>query len=73
MTRRTALKTSAGLTLAAAAMPAAPAAAPGRLKQSAARWCFNKVPLEDFCRQAADMGLQGVDLVEPAEWPTIRK
>jgi hydroxypyruvate isomerase len=72
MTRRSALKTSAGLALTAAAS-SAPAAPAGRLKQSAARWCYGKIPLEDFCRQAAAMGLSGVDLVEPPDWPTIRK
>src|SRR3982751_1990667 len=72
MTRRSALKTSAGLALAATA-PLAPAAPAGRLKQSAARWCYNKIPLEDLCREGAALGLSGVDLVEPPDWPTIRK
>jgi len=62
-----------GLALAAAAAPRGEAAGAGRLKQSAARWCYNKVPLEDLCRQAAEMGLSGLDLVEPDDWPTIRK
>jgi len=73
MTRRSAFKTSAGLALAAAAGGAAAAAPAGRLKQSAARWCYNKIPLDDFCRQAAEVGVNGIDLVEPADWPTIRK
>jgi hydroxypyruvate isomerase len=74
MTRRSALKTSAGLALAAAAVPNAPAApATGRIKQSAAKWCYNKVPFEDLCKQGSAMGLQGVDLVEAVDWPTIRK
>ena len=72
MTRRSALKTSAGLAL-APPRPSAPAAPAGRLKQSAARWCYSKIPLDDFCRQAAELGLSGVDLVEPPDWPTIRK
>ncbi len=72
MTRRTAFQAAAGLALASAARPL-PAAGAGRLKQSVARWCFGKIPLDDFCRQAAAMGLSGVDLVEPEEWPTIRK
>src|SRR3982751_1894502 len=72
MTRRSALKTSAGLALAATA-PVAPAAPAGRLKQSAARWCYGKIPMEDFCRQAAALGLSGIDLVEPPDWPVIRK
>jgi hydroxypyruvate isomerase len=72
MTRRSALKTSAGLALAAAATPNAPAAT-GRLKQSAAKWCYNKMAFEDFCKQASALGLQGVDLVEAPDWPVIRK
>src|SRR5947208_15409781 len=73
MNRRSALKTTAGLALSAAAAPVAPAAPAGRLKQSAARWCYGKIPMEDFCRQAAALGLSGVDLVEPPDWPVIRK
>jgi hydroxypyruvate isomerase len=73
MTRRSALKTTAGLALAAAASPNAPAAPAGRLKQSAAKWCYGKIPMEDFCRQGAEIGLSGVDLVEPPDWPTIKK
>jgi hydroxypyruvate isomerase len=72
MTRRTAFHAAAGLAL-ASAVRTLPAASSGRLKQSVARWCFNKIPLDDFCRQAAEMGIRGVDLVEPEEWPTIRK
>ena len=73
MTRRSALKTSAGLALAAAAVPNAPAASAGRIKQSAAKWCYSKTPFEELCRQGAEMGLQGIDLVEAPDWPTIRK
>jgi hydroxypyruvate isomerase len=72
MTRRSALKTSAALALTAAATPNAPAAT-GRLKQSAARWCYSKIPLDDLCRQTAELGLQGLDLVEPPDWPVLRK
>jgi hydroxypyruvate isomerase len=72
MTRRTALRTTAGLA-AAAAVPAAPAPAAGRLKQSACKWCYPKVPFEDLCRQGAAMGLSGIDLVQPPDWPTIQK
>jgi hydroxypyruvate isomerase len=72
MTRRTAFQAAAGLALASAARPL-PAAGAGRLKQSVARWCFGKIPLDDFCRQCAEIGLSGIDLVEPEDWPTIRK
>jgi hydroxypyruvate isomerase len=71
MTRRSALITT-GLALGAAARRS-PAAPQGRLKQSVARWCFAKISVDDLCRQAAEMGIQGIDLVEPADWPTLKK
>jgi len=72
MTRRSVLQT---IPAALACAPAERAAEPpsGRLKQSLCRWCYAKIPLDDLCRQAAEMGVSGVDLVEPADWPTIRK
>ena len=70
MTRRNALIISTGLALAPAGRGAA---STGRLKQSVARWCYAKTPLEDLCRQAAEMGLAGIDLVDPPDWPTIKK
>jgi len=29
--------------------------------------------MEEFCRQAAEMGITGMDLVGPNDWPTCRK
>jgi hydroxypyruvate isomerase len=72
MTRRSALQTIPAGLAAAQSGPSAPASA-GRLKQSLARWCYAKIPLDDLCRQAAAIGVSGIDLVEPADWPTIRK
>ena len=63
---------TAGLALGQASGPVSAAPA-GRLKQSAARWCYSKISLDDLCRQGAEMGLSGIDLVEPDDWPTIRK
>ena len=45
----------------------------GRLKQSVARWCYNKIPIEDLAREAAAMGLKGIDLVGPNDWPALKK
>jgi len=45
----------------------------GRLKQSAARWCYSKMSLDDLCRNAANIGLKGIDLVNHDEWETVRK
>jgi hydroxypyruvate isomerase len=73
MTRRSAIEAmSTGLALLPVTREAAAAPA-GRLKQSAARWCYSKMSLEDLCRNAADMGLRGIDLVEPKDWPTLTK
>jgi len=70
MTRRDALK--AGV-VAAAVAPLSAAPSAGRLKQSLARWCYAKIPIDDLCRAAAGMGITGMDLVAPEDWPTLRK
>jgi hydroxypyruvate isomerase len=45
----------------------------GRLKQSVCRWPYSKIPLEDFCRAVADMGLTAIDLLDENQWPVVRK
>jgi hydroxypyruvate isomerase len=40
----------------------------GNLKQSAARWCYKQIPLPDFCRAVAAIGLPAIDLLEENEW-----
>ena len=40
----------------------------GRLKQSVCRWCYQRIPLEEFCKGVADMGLGAIDLLQPEEW-----
>jgi hydroxypyruvate isomerase len=44
-----------------------------RLRQSVSRWPYARIPLPDFCRAVADMGLTAVDLLEEAEWPVARE
>ena len=51
----------------------APAARNGRLKQSVCQWCYSKIPLDDLCAAAAEMGLQSVELIQPQDFPTVRK
>jgi hydroxypyruvate isomerase len=46
---------------------------PGRLKQSAARWCYSKIEIEDLCRQAAEIGLVALDLIDEKDWPVLKK
>jgi hydroxypyruvate isomerase len=45
----------------------------GRLKQSVSRWPYAAIPLPEFCRAVAEMGLTAVDLLEEAEWPVARQ
>ena len=46
----------------------------GRLKQSVTRGVFGRgIPFEDSCREAARLGCKGYDLIEPADWPVLKK
>jgi hydroxypyruvate isomerase len=45
----------------------------GRLKQGVSRWCYKQWTLDDLCANAKRLGVEGVDLVDPPDWPTIRK
>ena len=45
----------------------------GRIKQSACRWCYQKTPLEDLCAFAAQIGLKGIDLLDPADYEVPRR
>lgn len=45
----------------------------GRLKQAVAFWCFRKLGLERLCQEAARIGLKGIDLVGPEQWPVVQK
>src|SRR5579884_1106341 len=71
MTRRNLL--GAAAITAAAQFPSHAAPSGGRLKQSAARWCYRSMSLDDLCRNAARIGLKGIDLVNHDEWETVRK
>lgn len=51
----------------------ASAALKGNVNHSACRWCYSDIPLDKFCAAAKEMGLKGIDLVGPAEWPTLQK
>jgi hydroxypyruvate isomerase len=71
ITRRALIGSStAALTIAAVPAVAAPA---GRLKQSVSRWCYNDIPLDRLCAAAARIGLQGIDLLNPADYDTPRR
>ena len=41
--------------------------------QAVARWCYQDIPLDDFARAIAEMGIKGMDLVGPEDWPALKK
>ena len=45
----------------------------GNINHSACRWVYNDIPLDDFCAAGKEIGLKGIDLLGPKEWPTIKK
>ena len=47
--------------------------AAGGVRHSVCRWCYNKIPLEEFARAAKDMGLESVELLGPDEWPVVQR
>jgi hydroxypyruvate isomerase len=72
MTRRDFVPTLAGL--GAIAAPAQAAQLKGRIKQGVTRGCFGKgMSFEDMCRNTANLGLKGFDLVGPETFPTLKK
>ena len=59
----------------AAAAPAK-VARKGRIKQGLWKTNFGddtKLTFDDMCREAARLGCYGFDLIDPADWPTLRK
>jgi hydroxypyruvate isomerase len=45
----------------------------GRVNHSACKWCYPKVSLEDLCTAGKEMGLTSIDLLQPADFPTLQK
>ncbi len=44
----------------------------GRLKQSSVLWCYG-APLEELAQVSARLGLSGIDVVNPPDWPVLQK
>jgi hydroxypyruvate isomerase len=62
----------AGVPAPSAAAQGARAVTKGRLKQSVSRWCYSKIPMPEFCKAVAGMGLPAIDLLEEADWKVVR-
>ncbi|MSU51105.1 MAG: hydroxypyruvate isomerase [Opitutus sp.] len=79
ITRRTALGSLAGAA-ALATLPSCQTAAPTAIKSAAAsfhhsvcKWCYPKISLEDLAKAAKGIGLSSIELLQPADFPTLKK
>ena len=44
-----------------------------RIKQSVCGWCYESLSLEELASASAKLGLAGIDLVRPDDFPTLKK
>jgi len=69
--RRGLIRSGIAATLAGAVaghLNAAPTPGNQRIRQCVARWCYKQIPMDEFCRRVAALGLVGVDLLQPEEY-----
>jgi hydroxypyruvate isomerase len=82
ISRRTALQKVAGGTAALAAasqfqalraadQPTSPKLK-GRINHSVCKWCYGKIPLDEFCKSSSEIGLQSVELLEVKDFTTLK-
>jgi hydroxypyruvate isomerase len=45
----------------------------GNINHAVCRWCYNDISVDALCAAAKDIGIKGIDLVGPADWPTLKK
>ncbi|MGS0526886.1 hydroxypyruvate isomerase family protein [Zobellia nedashkovskayae] len=43
------------------------------INHSVCRWCYGKIPLEDFLKSLNELGIKAMDLTGPEEWPVMKK
>ncbi len=45
----------------------------GRLNQSVCKWCYGKIELDELAKFCAGLGMVGIDLLDPPDFPTLKK
>ncbi len=79
MTRRSAVGTmvgATGVTLAAGnarAGSSSKGGLKGNVNHAVCKWCYKKIPFEDLCKHSVEIGITGIDLLGPKDWPTVKK
>ncbi|HTN38748.1 MAG TPA: TIM barrel protein [Arachidicoccus sp.] len=45
----------------------------GNIHHSVCAWCYSGISLDELCQFAKKIGITGIDLMGPKEWPTLKK
>ena len=45
----------------------------GNINHSVCKWCYDQISLEEFAMNIKSMGIKGIDLIGPKEWPILKK
>ena len=45
----------------------------GNINHSVCPWCYEGISLDELCNAAKSIGITAIDLVGPADWPTLKK
>ncbi len=45
----------------------------GKLRHSVCKWCYKDIPLETMCEAAKEIGLESVELLDPPDFPVLKK
>jgi len=67
------IATAAIVSLGSSAAAAKPQHRKGRIHQSVSSWCYPKIPLDQLCAFAVEIGLKGVDLLMPDDYEVPRR
>jgi|YNPMSStandDraft_1061717.scaffolds.fasta_scaffold74258_1 hydroxypyruvate isomerase len=51
----------------------APIQRKGNIRHSVSRWCYNKIPMEEFCAFCKRIGIESVELLGPADFPVLQR
>lgn len=43
------------------------------INHSVCRWCYSKIPMEDFLKSLNELGVKAMDLTGPEDWPLMKK
>jgi hydroxypyruvate isomerase len=43
------------------------------LRHSVSQWCFDQIPLPELATAVRAMGIESIELLEPADWPVVQR